>query len=75
MQYLIRTTYRTMNGDAIHGEVVDLSFLMVNLVLAKRGWFTPPFWTKMEIEAILREYYSEVEIDNVNSMVILHCVK
>jgi ubiquinone/menaquinone biosynthesis C-methylase UbiE len=49
--------------------------VMVNLVLARRGWFTPPFWTKTELEAILREYYHEVEIDNENSMIILRCVK
>jgi ubiquinone/menaquinone biosynthesis C-methylase UbiE len=52
-----------------------LTDLMVNLVLARRGWFTPPFQTKAELEAILREYYREIEIDNVNSMVIVRCVK
>jgi ubiquinone/menaquinone biosynthesis C-methylase UbiE len=52
-----------------------LTDVMVDLVLARRGWFTPPFWTKAELEAILREYYREVEIDNVNSMVIVRCVK
>jgi ubiquinone/menaquinone biosynthesis C-methylase UbiE len=49
--------------------------VMVNLVLARRGWFTPPFWTKSELDTILREYYREVEINNVNSMVIVRCVK
>ena len=49
--------------------------LMVNLVLSKRGWFTPPFWTKAELEEILRRYYSEIELENINSMVILRCVK
>ena len=48
---------------------------MVNLVLARRGWFTPPFWTKAELEEILRKYYRETELENVNSMVILRCVK
>lgn len=48
---------------------------MVNLVLARRGWFTPPFWTKDELVLILQKYYSKIEIDNVNSMVMLHCVK
>jgi ubiquinone/menaquinone biosynthesis C-methylase UbiE len=52
-----------------------LTDLMVNLVLARCGWFTPPFWKKAELEIILREYYSEAEINNVNSMVIVHCVK
>jgi len=27
---------------------------MVNLVLARRGWFTPPFWTKAELTEILQ---------------------
>ncbi|MDL2301976.1 class I SAM-dependent methyltransferase [Lachnospiraceae bacterium OttesenSCG-928-D06] len=48
---------------------------MVNLVLARRGWFTPPFWTKSELAEILQKYYSRIEMDTVNSMVILHCVK
>jgi hypothetical protein len=33
MQYLIRTTYRTMNGDAIHGEVVDYKFLKLKFMI------------------------------------------
>jgi ubiquinone/menaquinone biosynthesis C-methylase UbiE len=49
--------------------------VMVNLVLARRGWFTPPFWTQAELKEILCEYYSEIEIDNVNSMVVVRCVK
>jgi hypothetical protein len=48
---------------------------MVNAILAKRGWFTPPFWTKVELESILRGRYSVVEIGNVNSMVVLCCEK
>ncbi|MDR0381773.1 MAG: class I SAM-dependent methyltransferase [Oscillospiraceae bacterium] len=48
---------------------------MVRFVLAKRGWFTPPFWTKAELETILHRHYGTVELDNVNSMVILRCVK
>lgn len=48
---------------------------MVNLVLARRGWFTPPFWTKSELTEILRTYYSQIEINTVNSMVVLRCVK
>ena len=52
-----------------------LTDLMVNLVLARRGWFTPPFWTKAELLEILRKYYRQIEIDNVNSMVVSRCVK
>jgi ubiquinone/menaquinone biosynthesis C-methylase UbiE len=48
---------------------------MVDAVLAKRGWFTPPFWTKAELENILHRHYSVVELDNLNSMVVLWCVK
>jgi ubiquinone/menaquinone biosynthesis C-methylase UbiE len=58
----------------IRGERGITDF-MVNAVLAKRGWFTPPFWTKAELEEILHTYYRDVEIENMNSMVILHCVK
>ena len=48
---------------------------MVNLVLARRGWFTPPFWTQAELAKILQKFYGQIEMDHVNSMVILHCVK
>jgi ubiquinone/menaquinone biosynthesis C-methylase UbiE len=58
----------------IRGER-KLTDWMVNTVLVGRGWFTPPFWTKAELESILRGYYSTVELDNVNSMVVLRCVK
>jgi ubiquinone/menaquinone biosynthesis C-methylase UbiE len=58
----------------IRGERGITDF-MVNAVLAKRGWFTPPFWTKAELEEILHTYYRAVEIENMNSMVILRCAK
>jgi ubiquinone/menaquinone biosynthesis C-methylase UbiE len=68
------------NGGTFHATFYIkkerwITDLMVNLALARRGWFTPPFWTKAELEAILRGYYREIEIDHVNSMVILRCVK
>jgi ubiquinone/menaquinone biosynthesis C-methylase UbiE len=52
-----------------------LTDLMVNTVLAGRGWFTPPFQTKAELEVILRKYYGVVELDNANSMAISRCIK
>lgn len=48
---------------------------MVSLVLSKRGWFTPPFWTRSELLKILEKYYSQIKIDTINSMVILKCTK
>jgi ubiquinone/menaquinone biosynthesis C-methylase UbiE len=58
----------------IRGERGITDF-MVNAALAKRGWFTPPFWTKAELEEILQKYYREIEIENINSMATLRCVK
>jgi ubiquinone/menaquinone biosynthesis C-methylase UbiE len=52
-----------------------LTDLMVNTVLTRRGWFTPPFWTKETLGEMLCEYYREVELDHINSMVLLRCVK
>ena len=33
---------------------------MVSIVLARRGWFTPSFWTKAALVEILRKYYRGV---------------
>ncbi len=52
-----------------------LSDLIVNAVLAKKGWFTPPFQTKAELEDKLKSLYSSVELFTDKAMVIFRCVK
>jgi ubiquinone/menaquinone biosynthesis C-methylase UbiE len=48
---------------------------LVRRVLAAKGWFTPPFWTKDELIGILRRYYTEAAVQNLNAMAVFRCVK
>lgn len=51
------------------------SDLITNLFLAKKGWFTPPFQTKIEVYGTLRRYYSSVELHSDKAMVWFRCIK
>lgn len=48
---------------------------LVKNVLAKKGWFTPPFQTEEELTDILRKMYRKTDIHVDGSMVYFHCVK
>jgi ubiquinone/menaquinone biosynthesis C-methylase UbiE len=48
---------------------------LIKRVLAPKGWFTPPFWTKDELAYILQRQYSDVDVQNMNAMAIFRCVK
>jgi ubiquinone/menaquinone biosynthesis C-methylase UbiE len=48
---------------------------VVNRILAKKGWFTPPFWTKSELADILRRYYSSVDLWSEQAMAYFRCIK
>lgn len=52
-----------------------LTDFAVNTVLTKKGWFTPPFQTKHELEEILKNLYSTVELFSDKSMVWFKCIK
>ena len=52
-----------------------LTDLIVNIVLSKKGWFTPPFQTKKELEDILERLYTSVELFSDKSMVWFKCTK
>lgn len=43
-------------------------------ILAKRGWFSPPFQTEEELRGILQKMYKEVNIYVDGSMIYFHCV-
>ena len=58
----------------IRGELKRSDFV-VNTVLAKKGWFTPPFQNKDEVLFALKKYYTNVEIYNDKAMVWFHCSK
>jgi ubiquinone/menaquinone biosynthesis C-methylase UbiE len=63
-----------MGCTYIRGERRRTDFA-VKRILAPRGWFTPPFWTKDELTAILRKHYCKVEVENLNAMAVFRCVK
>ncbi len=48
---------------------------LVNKVLSKKGWFTPPFPTEEQLLKILHKLYSDVEYHVDGSMVYFKCVK
>lgn len=58
----------------IRGEN-KITDLVVNLWLARRGWFTPPFQTREEALNILSSYYSEVEVFNDKAILWFKCIK
>ncbi|BAH06513.1 hypothetical protein CKR_1462 [Clostridium kluyveri NBRC 12016] len=52
-----------------------LTDFIVNSLLAKKGWFTPPFQSIEELRLKLSSLYSNIEIDNQKSMVYFKCIK
>lgn len=58
----------------IKGKSKKTDWLVKN-ILAKRGWFTPPFQTEEELKNTLQKMYKEVELHIDGSMAYFHCVK
>ncbi len=48
---------------------------LVNTILSKKGWFTPPFQTVDDVQYILSKMYTEVEINVDGSMLYFRCKK
>ena len=48
---------------------------LVKNILAKKGWFSPPFQTEKELKDILRKLYKEIDVHVDGSMVYFCCVK
>ena len=44
-------------------------------ILAKKGWFSPPFQTEDELRAILQSLYRETDVHTDGSMVYFRCMK
>lgn len=53
----------------LRGELRTSDWLVRN-VLAKKGWFSPPFPNEAELRAILERYYDDVTIEKEASMVL-----
>ena len=58
----------------IKGEKRMTDFV-VNRFLSAKGWFTPPFQTKTELEKKLHLLYASVELNNNKSMAYFCCRK
>ena len=58
----------------IKGKSKKTDWLVKN-ILAKQGWFTPPFQTEEELKNTLQKMYKEVELHVDGSMAYFHCVK
>lgn len=48
---------------------------LVNHILSRKGWFTPPFQTEDDVRAILTQRYSKVDIHIDNAMLWCVCEK
>lgn len=76
-----RETWRVLKpgGDFIacfyiKGKSGRTDWLVKN-ILAKKGWFTPPFQTEEELREILQKMYKKIDLHVDGSMVYFHCVK
>ena len=58
----------------IKGKSKRTDWLVKN-ILAKKGWFTPPFQTEEELKNTLQKMYKEVELHVDGLMAYFHCVK
>ncbi len=58
----------------IKGESARTDWL-VHRILAKKGWFTPPFPTRDQLLDILHRLYSDVEYHLDGSIIYFKCVK
>ena len=58
----------------IKGEVTRTDWV-INRFYVPKGYFTPPFMTKNELEQKLQGVYSSVELWNIGSIVCFRCVK
>ena len=80
-QKAFRETFRVLKsgGDFIacfyiRGKSKKTDWLVKN-ILAKKGWFTPPFQTEEDLKNTLQKMYKEVELHIDGSMAYFHCVK
>ncbi len=58
----------------IKGKSKRTDWLVKN-ILAKKGWFSPPFQNEEELRDILKKMYKQVDIHIDGSMVYFCCVK
>ncbi len=58
----------------VRGEYAPSDFA-VNVLLSKKGWFTPPFQSKDEVRRTLSRYYRQTDVQSDKAMIWFKCVK
>ena len=58
----------------VKGQCVR-SDLLVDTVLSRMGWFTPPFYSMGRLKKKLEQYYTQVELWNEGAIACFWCVK
>ena len=48
---------------------------LINNILSKKGWFSPPFYTKDEVKELLSSKYLNINLNNDGSIVYFNCIK
>jgi len=48
---------------------------LINTVLSKKGWFSPPFYTRDEVEQLLSSKYFDINLNVDGSIVYFNCIK
>ena len=73
-----------LNGIIISGIIIACFYIkgksrisdwLVNTILSKKGWFTPPFHTEEELIKILKHMYKDIDMNFDGSMVYFCCTK
>ena len=52
-----------------------ISDFLVNNILSKKGWFTPPFHTKEEYKGLLSSKYFDIDFNIDGSIIYFSCIK
>ena len=48
---------------------------LVNSILSKKGWFSPPFYTKNEVQHLLSSKFFDINLNVDGSIVYFSCIK
>ena len=76
-----RETWRVLNPG---GKLIACFYIkgksgitdwLVNNVLSKKGWFTPPFQTEEQLRNLLKQLYKDIDLHIDGSMVYFCCTK
>ena len=64
-----------LNLEGNMADKIQNAYKTSKNILAKKGWFSPPFQTEKELRDILQKLYKETDIHVDGSMVYFRCVK